>query len=796
VIGSGSMGVVFEAEHQKLGRHVALKVLPPGLGNTQRAIQRFLREAQAVAQLDHENIVRIFGIGQEGSTHYYAMQLLDGEPLDKRMARERISYAEAAKLVCTASRAVNFAHQRGIIHRDIKPANMILCADGKLMLTDFGLARPEHGASLTDSGAMVGTPLYMSPEQIRGRRGEVDRSTDVYSLGATLYEMLAGAPPFHGQSTQEILQEILEVEPPPPRTLNRSIPGELEVITLKALEKNPKRRYKSALALGQDLERFLEGEPILARRTGVVTRVMKRVRKHRTISALSCVIVLLLLGVFASVWMVNRAGRQTAFDNALREGDRQFTRGLYSSSRLSYLQALEFDKKDPRALLGHSRALYRASELWDSRRKEHNENPDELMRREFASPRAAFELALRQVEEVIAQRPEEPLPYLCRGNILLDLGDPSLRQNAINDILRAERLCEQIDGGGSWETMALISDLHLDIVADQEERPDRCNELLQRALTNSSLTLEKCRRQRQQRRAFDESLNQMSARLLAQRAKIYQSLFDLTRNLELYMEVCLADAEQALALVPDDPRATDCRRVASAYLKEGNNPSALDLARIGPSIISWMTASDQQQQAKALAELLSVGGEALFSGWRQTEQFRAEMMEAVIGTFDAAAGISEDDRATARAAALEARDYIQETYRGHDVDHSSWQSAKAQLIWALEHNPYQAQYHHELSFVCRELYVIIGSRDDLDRAIRAATDARRLSPYNAVFLAQEAELRLFAAQQPFPYPDRQVHHREAKRQAQRVTDLYPTVVRLQQLLTDIQELDLQQAGDA
>src|SRR4030095_16876946 len=212
LLGPGSVGFVSEAVHAKLGRRVALKVLPPGLGATEKAIQRFLREAQAVAQLSHENIVPIYEIGNDGATHFYDMQFLDGEPLDLVIKRGPIDPREASQLACTAARAIHFAHQRGIIHRDAKPANMIRlresergdaaggAATGKVVLTDFGLARPEQGESITASDVLVGTPLYMGPEQVRARKGELARRTDVYSLGATLYEMVAGRPPFSGES--------------------------------------------------------------------------------------------------------------------------------------------------------------------------------------------------------------------------------------------------------------------------------------------------------------------------------------------------------------------------------------------------------------------------------------------------------------------------------------------------------------------------------------------------------------------------------------------------------------------
>ncbi len=299
-IGHGSMGIVFEAKNEGLNRSVALKVLPPSLSVTDTVIQRFLREAQSVAKLNHENIVQIYSIGETDGVYFYAMQLIEGQPLDAVVAERDIKPDDAARITAACARALFFAHENGIIHRDIKPANIILSYKDKPVLTDFGLARPEKAATLTASGALVGTPIYMSPEQVRADRSLVDRRTDIYSLGVTLYEMLAGTTPFEGSSTQEILHKIEFAEPRPIRRVAPKVPKSLETICHKAIAREPERRYQTGIEFALDLERFLNGEPIQARRTPLVVRTAQRIRRHAVISTLVALLLVAVVAVLIS----------------------------------------------------------------------------------------------------------------------------------------------------------------------------------------------------------------------------------------------------------------------------------------------------------------------------------------------------------------------------------------------------------------------------------------------------------------------------------------------------------------
>ncbi|MEQ8766256.1 MAG: protein kinase [Planctomycetota bacterium] len=298
-IGRGSMGIVFEARQRKLNRRVALKVLPPNLTLTERAVQRFRREAESVAMLDHPGIVPIYDASTVEGTYFYAMRFIDGESLAAWSAGEpdRDPRQIARWIACSAA-ALHSAHEQGVLHRDIKPGNLLIDRKGEVHLTDFGLARIEKGATLTESGALVGTPVYMSPEQISGERDDVDRRTDVYSLGVTMYELLTGSAPFKGKNTQALLRNILEKEPKRPRRYLPSIPEDLEAITLKAMEKSPESRYPSADELAADLRRYLQGESIEARLAGPITLLMRRAKRHKYVTA---AVIIALLATIVSV---------------------------------------------------------------------------------------------------------------------------------------------------------------------------------------------------------------------------------------------------------------------------------------------------------------------------------------------------------------------------------------------------------------------------------------------------------------------------------------------------------------
>jgi len=363
-IGRGGMGVVYEARQLSLNRQVALKVLPFAAMLDERQIARFRTEAQAAAQLHHPNIVPVHAVGQERGVHYFAMQFIAGQSLEaaikelrgagkvregeapaeptageKRLSgsfalpiaerdRETVASAfstrvsmrtrtfchSAARLILQAADALHHAHQLGVLHRDVKPSNLLLDRDGKLWVTDFGLARIQTDSGVTISGDIVGTIRYMSPEQAAGQSALVDARTDVYSLGATLYELLTLEPAHRGEGRQEIMRAIESVEPPSPRSLNSAVPFDLETITLRALAKARDERYATAEEFADDLRRFLAGEPTHARRPTAIDRAAKWALRHRRTVSLAAVflVVLSAVSIAAAVMIAREQGRTKA----------------------------------------------------------------------------------------------------------------------------------------------------------------------------------------------------------------------------------------------------------------------------------------------------------------------------------------------------------------------------------------------------------------------------------------------------------------------------------------------------
>jgi serine/threonine-protein kinase len=276
VLGHGGMGVVYQARHMRLGRTVAVKMLLAGAAATEEEKERFLREARAVAALRHPNIVAVHDVGEVHGRPFFTMEFVAGGGLAQKLAGTPQPARQAAALLVTLADAVQVAHQGGIVHRDLKPGNVLLDADGTPRVTDFGLARRLDGdRELTLSGAPIGTPSYMAPEQARGDRAAIGPATDVYALGAILYEVLTGRPPFCLETSAATIQQVAVAEPVPPARLNPRAPRDLQTICLKCLTKEPKRRYPSAAALAEDLRRFERGEPIKARPVGVVETLGK-----------------------------------------------------------------------------------------------------------------------------------------------------------------------------------------------------------------------------------------------------------------------------------------------------------------------------------------------------------------------------------------------------------------------------------------------------------------------------------------------------------------------------------------
>jgi serine/threonine protein kinase len=275
------MGVIYKARQVSLDRVVALKMIRAGWLASPEEVQRFRREAAAVARLRHPNIVHVYDFGEHNGLAYISMEFIEGGDLSQKLGGTPLPPRQAAGLMETLARAMHHAHQRGIIHCDVKPANVLLTADGTPKITDFGLAkRVEGGAGLTQSGAIVGTPIYMAPEQAAGKNDQIGPATDVYGLGATLYEMLTGRPPFRGATVVDTLQQVLSGEPVPPRRLQPRVPRDLEAVCLECLRKEPGQRYASAEALAEDLRRFLLGEPVRARPIPFWGRAGKWVRRR------------------------------------------------------------------------------------------------------------------------------------------------------------------------------------------------------------------------------------------------------------------------------------------------------------------------------------------------------------------------------------------------------------------------------------------------------------------------------------------------------------------------------------
>ncbi len=316
-IGRGGMGVVYEAVQRSLNRSVALKVLPALLHSLRpESGERFKAEAAAAARLQHPNIVPIYDYGQQEDCHYYAMELIRGQSLGEFVKEHAEAsddagphpanqgsdyYRRVAGWMADVADALQFAHDAGVIHRDIKPNNLILCETGRVMISDFGLAKDMTQEAATRSGQLMGTWRYMSPEQVRGGGANVDQRTDIYSLGATLYELLTFQPAIPDGHEHAMMQKVLEHEPTSPRKIIPRIPNDLEVICLRAMAKDVGARYPTAAALSADLRRFLNDEPIRARRTELHVRLGKYVRRHRYSVAV------ILVGVFVTTSIISTA---------------------------------------------------------------------------------------------------------------------------------------------------------------------------------------------------------------------------------------------------------------------------------------------------------------------------------------------------------------------------------------------------------------------------------------------------------------------------------------------------------
>src|SRR6266403_1670658 len=302
-VGRGGQGVVFRARQKSLNRTVALKVISLGQWASKAHLKRFRREAEAAARLEHPGIVPIHEVGERDGSCYFSMKFVEGGQLDEVARREPIPIRRAVQLIAKVARTVHYAHEHGILHRDIKPGNILLDAKGEPHLTDFGLARlVETESTVTRTLEVLGTPSYMAPEQAAANNTQLTSATDVYGLGAVLYQLLTGHPPFAGGTTYETIKLLLETDPRQPRQLNPKIDRDLSTICLKCLEKDPQRRYPSALVLAEDLERWLKHEPIQARHTGILGRGRKWVQRNPTSALLTASLIALAAAAGWIIW--------------------------------------------------------------------------------------------------------------------------------------------------------------------------------------------------------------------------------------------------------------------------------------------------------------------------------------------------------------------------------------------------------------------------------------------------------------------------------------------------------------
>jgi tetratricopeptide (TPR) repeat protein len=354
VLGHGGMGVVYKALHQKLNRVVALKMLLAGVYSSNHQRKRFIREAEAIAQLKHSNLVQVYDIGDVGHCPYFTMEFIPAGSLAKKLAGAPQPPRFASQIVATLASAIHAVHEGGVIHRDLKPSNVLLCADGSPKIADFGLARyVESGPDMTRSDARVGTPCYMSPEQVTHRPGAVGPLADLYALGAILYEMLTGRPPFRGETAADTERQILTDEPIPPSRLNSKVPRDLETICLKCLQKDPKRRYATCAALAEDLRRYERGEAVLARPMGRIAKTAKWIRRRPAHTILIAGgIAVWIASIGGAFWFVSaRAARSRVVDRDLREATELEEDGSWSQARTALLRArIELGNHGPQSL--------------------------------------------------------------------------------------------------------------------------------------------------------------------------------------------------------------------------------------------------------------------------------------------------------------------------------------------------------------------------------------------------------------------------------------------------------------
>jgi serine/threonine protein kinase len=576
VLGRGGMGVVYEARQIALKRTVALKMILGGVHASPGQLTRFRVEAEAVAHLQHPNIVQIHEVGEHNGLPYFSLEFVGGGSLDQHLAGVPQSPRPAARLVEKLARAMHHAHQRGIIHRDLKPANVLLTAApeetpppkdsafhpqaevsgsshsgtgifwGEPKITDFGLAKQlEDDSNQTRSGAVLGTPSYMAPEQARGEIHAISPATDVYALGAILYEMVTGRPPFRAARPLDTVQQVISQDPVPPRRLQPKVPRDLETICLKCLEKEPKKRYASALEMAEDLGRFQAGEPILARPTSTLERVVKWARRRPLLAALAGVIALLIVSLLVGGFWYNRQVRAER-DRA----EANFHMALQAVDELLREVGAEDLANEPRMEEKRKKLLARALEYFQEFLKQKNDDPVVRKKAGQAYKQMGDVLRLLGRTQEAHDAYEKAIDHLTR--LAEDFPDePDYRQylaQSYNWLGEVDRATERLaDAKKAYESALKIQEkLVAEIPLKPGYRKDQA-----RSYYNLGIVLKDTNQRRQAERAFHQAigiLKQIRSRF-PEEPTYRQELARALLNLSLVLQS--RDMDQALTANAD-----------------------------------------------------------------------------------------------------------------------------------------------------------------------------------------------------------------------------------------------------
>jgi eukaryotic-like serine/threonine-protein kinase len=480
-LGRGGMGVVYRAKHLGLNRQVALKMILAGSHASVQELGRFRAEAEAVAQLQHPNIVQVYDIGEHEGCPFFSLEFIDGGCLTDRIANTPQPPAEAARITQVLAVAMEYAHQRGILHRDLKPANILLALDGTPKITDFGLAkRLEGDSSHTRTGSIIGTPSYMAPEQAFGQNKEIGPGADIYALGAILYELLTGRPPFQGTTLLETVQMVRTADPVPPSRLQPRLPRDLETICLTCLRKEPHKRYATSSFLAEDLRRFLAKEPIQARPAPAWERVAKWSRRRPAVAALIVVSSLAAVTVMVGGWLFARQEARRA------EEARQLTALAQSNEKLAVERRIEAEREHARAEKNFQQALAAVDVMLTrvgEKRLAHEPRMERLRRDVLEQALHFYQGFLNAAEKDPTVRSETARAYRRVGDIEDMLGDyPTSEKSYRSAIKLLQELAVKTPDDADLRAELAAAENQLGIVLEATGQSREAQGLLQDAI--------------------------------------------------------------------------------------------------------------------------------------------------------------------------------------------------------------------------------------------------------------------------------------------------------------------------